>query len=654
MDSFHIGLSGLNAAQNAFGVIGNNIANAATEGYHRQRLDLDPAYASRIGDVLIGGGVDVGEVSRMIDLLLENEILRQHSSLGQISQEVGMLRIVETAFGELKAGNSLNQAIDDFFNSLQDLSAHPSEVVWQSQVVTAAETMANQFRSLEDLLANLDNQIMLEAEHTIQEINNLVNTIGQLNSNIERRELVGGQANNMRDERDQCIVELSKLVSVQIQAREYGVVDVSIAGIPVLTGTSAIELEIGLKDSIDLGVTVAGEFNYYTDIQGGRLGGLLSLKNNIISDIRDDLNTLAGAIIQQVNQYHVQGAGSEGSFTELTGWPMVSEDLVDFNPPVTDGNIYIRVINTSTGAITRTAVPVDASTDSLSSLAAAITAITGLTASVSNSKLHVQADTNYNFDFLPSVLPLPTNSDFTGATSPPTISVSGIYTGSVNQTFTFTVSGTGSVGNDTIQVTVTDGDANVVTTLNVGSGYAAGDIFDVGNGIKIALGIGDLADGNTFEVDAFTETDTSGVVAAVGINTFFSGRNASNMAVCSDISATPGRIATALGADMTDNINAIRLAGLRDQAITDLGSMTPGEFYRRLVTDIGLDLSVKNVRQDNIETIVQNLANQQSEISGVNINDEAAQMLVFEQMFKAVAKYLNTIQSSLATIMELI
>jgi len=654
VDSFNIGISGLNAAQNAFKIIGNNIANAATEGYHRQRLDLDPAYASQIGDVLIGGGVDVGEVSRMIDLLLENEILRQHSSLGQISQEVGMLRMVETAFGELTAGNSLNQAIDDFFNSLQDLSAHPSEVVWQSQVVTAAETMANQFRSLEDLLANLDNQIMLEAEHTIQEINDLVNTIAQLNGNIERQELVGGQSNSLRDERDQCIAELSKLISVQTQAREYGVVDVSIAGIPVLTGTSVIELEIGLKDNIDLGVTVVGEFNYYTDIQGGRLGGLLSLKNNIISDIRDNLNTLAGAIIQQVNQYHVQGAGSEGSFTELTGWPMVSEDLVDFNPPVTDGNIYIRVINTSTGAITRTSVPVDASTDSLSSLAAAITAITGLTASVSNSKLHVQADTNYNFDFLPSVLPLPTNSDFTGATSPPTISVSGIYTGSVNQTFTFTVSGTGSVGNGTIQVTVTDGDANVVTTLNVGSGYAAGDIFDAGNGIKIALGIGDLADGNTFEVDAFTETDTSGVVAAVGINTFFSGRNASNMAVCSDISATPGRIATALGADMTDNINAIRLAGLRDQAITDLGSMTPGEFYRRLVTDIGLDLSVKNVRQNNIETIVQNLANQQSEISGVNINDEAAQMLIFEQMFKAVAKYLNTIQSSLATIMELI
>ena len=82
--------------------------------------------------------------------------------------------------------------------------------------------------------------------------------------------------------------------------------------------------------------------------------------------------------------------------------------------------------------------------------------------------------------------------------------------------------------------------------------------------------------------------------------------------------------------------------------------MTPGEFYRRLVTDIGRELSVKEIRLENIEATVQNLKNQQSEISGVNINDEAAQMLVFEQMFQAMAKYLNTIQKSLSTVMELI
>lgn len=654
MDSFDIGISGLEAAQNAFGIIGNNIANAATDGYHRQRLNLVPAYASQVGSVLIGGGVDVAGISRMVNVLLENEILRQQSSYEQISKEVDILRTVETAFGELSTGGGLNETIDEFFNALQDLASNPNQAVWQNQVLTASETMTNRFRSLDEFLGNLESQITLEAEQTIEEINNLVDTIAELNNNIERQEIEGGQSNNLRDKRDLCITELSQLINVQTQAREYGVVDLSIAGIPVLTGTTAIELEVGFNENIGLGITVAGEFNYYTDIQGGRLGGLLSLKNDIVSNIRDDLNSLAATIIQQVNKYHVQGASSEGSFTQLTGWPMVSEDLIDFNPPVTDGNIYIRVIDTSTGTITRNAVTVDVSTDSLSSLAADITSITGLTASVSDSKLHVQADPGYEFDFLPCVLPLPTDSDFTGTTSPPAVSISGIYTGSENQTFTFTVSGTGSVGNGTLQIAVTDGEANTVTTLNVGSGYAAGDILDVGNGIKIALGIGDLADGNTFEVDAFGESDTSGVLAAVGINTFFSGRNASDIAVCSYISDTTGRIAIAMGPDMTDNTNASRLANLRDQAVSGLDSMTPGEFYRNLVADIGLDLSIRQVRQENIEAIVQNLANQQSEVSGVDINDEAAKMLVFEQMFKAMAKYLNTIQTSLSTIMELL
>ena len=654
MDSFDIGISGLNAAQKAFEVIGNNISNAATDGYHRQRLELVPAYASQVDSVLVGGGVDTVGVTRLVDTLLEKEILRQQSSLGQISQEVDILRTVETAFGELSAGSSLNQAIDNFFNSLQDLSAHPSEVIWQNQVLTAAGTMAGQFRSLDEFISNLDSQIMLEADHTIEEINNLINSIAQLNDDIERQVIAGGQANNLRDERDRCISELSGLISVQTQDREYGVVDVSIGGIPVLTGTSAIELEVGLKENVGMGITVAGESNYYTDIQGGKLGGLLSLKNDIISGVRSELNTLAAAIIQQVNQYHIQGDGSEGSFTELTGSPMVSQNLADFNPPVTDGNIYIRVIDTETGAITRTAVPVDVSEDSLTSLATAISAITGLTASVSDSKLHIQSDPNYQFDFLPAVLPLPTNSDFSGASSPPTISLSGIYTGEENQTLTFTVSGTGSVGNGTLQIIVTDGAGDTVTTLNVGSGYAAGDILNAGNGIRVALGTGDLVDGNTFEADVFADTDTSSVLAATGMNTFFSGKNASDIEVSSDILDSPGRIATALGADLTDNTNTLRLANLRDQAFTDLDSLTPGDYYRQLVTDLGLDLSTRQVRQDNIEAIVQNLSNQQSEISGIDINDEAAQMLVFEQMFKAMAKYLSTLQSSLSTIMELL
>ena len=138
------------------------------------------------------------------------------------------------------------------------------------------------------------------------------------------------------------------------------------------------------------------------------------------------------------------------------------------------------------------------------------------------------------------------------------------------------------------------------------------------------------------------------------MNTFFSGNSAINMAVCSDISATPGRIATYLGADMTDNANALRMAGLKDQPLSSLNNTAPGNFYRGLVAGIGQQVSLKATQRENIEMMLQNLANQQAELSGVNINDEAAQMLVFEQMYQAMAKFLSTIQSSISSLMEVV
>ncbi|MHC4890445.1 MAG: flagellar hook-associated protein FlgK [Planctomycetota bacterium] len=643
---FEIGLSGLDAAQKALDVIGNNLANAATEGYHRQRIELTTAYSSQTGPVLLGGGVEIAGITRMIDNLLEKEILRQQSSLEAVYQEFITMRTVENAFGELSTGNSLSATIDEFFNAMRDLSAHPREVIWQNQAVNAAGAMAGRFRTLGEFLTTLEDQIRLEAERTMDQINALINQIAELNDKIERMEVGGSQANNLRDKRDQYIMELSGFIGVETLSREYGVIDVTAVGIPIVIGASATELEVGLNESNKLGITVAGAYSYNANVQGGRLGGLLSLKNELVADVHDDLDDLASAIIQQINQYHVQGVGSEGSFMGLTGWVMASEDLADFVPPVTDGKIYIRVTNTSTGEITRNEIDIDTSTDSLTSIATDITAITGLTASVSSSKLSISADVNYKFDFLPGILSEPTTSNLT-----PEVSISGIYTGSANQTYTCTVVGNGDVGvASSLQIEVKIG-AVVVKTVNVGSGYAAGDRLDIGDGILISIGTGTLNDTEEFTIEALASSDTSGVLAAVGINTFFYGSSASDIAVCSDIAATPGRVATALGVDMTDNTNALRLAGLRDQAVSSLNAMTPGEFYHRLITDIGQQLSVKQMRQDNIEVMVQNLANQQSEMSGVDINDEAARLLIFEQMFQAMAKYMSTVQSTVEALM---
>lgn len=653
MQDYTIGLSGLAAAQKALVVIGNNIANAATEGYHRQRVNLAPAYSVQVGAEFFGGGVDVAGVTRMIDMLLELEILRQQSSLGQVSREVATLRTIENTFGELSGGGTLSEAIDKFFNALQDLCAHPSETIWQSEVVTAGQNLAGQFRGLGNFLTKLETQITLEAENTVVRINTLINQIAEMNDNIERMEITGGQANNLRDQRDQQIAKLAELIGIETQSREYGVVDVSIGGIPVVAGVCATEIQVGSTETNYLGISPAGAYAYNTNIQGGHLGALLTLKNELIDEVHKELNALADAIIQYVNRYHVQGVGSEGSFTELTGRTMTVDNLADFNQPITDGKIYIRVTNTSTGEVTRHEIDVDVSTDSLTSIAAAISTITGLSASASSSRLQIQAETDYTFDFLPAVLPQPSNSNLTG-TSPPTISVSGIYMGTTNETYTFTAVGAGSVGNGDLRLEVSDIAGNVVTTIQVGAGYAAGDTLNIIDGIRISLSPGDLNAGDTFEIDAFANTDTSGLLAAVGMNTFFSGSGAADMSVCSQIINSPARVATALGAGATDNANALRLTALREEAMDGLNGMTPAEFYRRMVADIGQQISVRQLHQDNIEVVAQNLMNRQSEISGVNINDEAAQLLVFEQMFQAMAKFLSTVQSSIFTMMEII
>jgi len=656
MQNYSIGLAGLSAAQTAMDIIGNNIANAATEGYHRQRVELAPSAYRQGGGVASGAGVDVAGVTRMIDGLLENEIVRQESAYGQVSQELATLSSIETTFGEFAEAGGLNATIDAFFDALRGLAAHPLERVWRNETISTAEALTSEFRRLGSLLTGLEDQIILDAQNTVDSVNALVTQIAELNGKIQTIEINGGEAHNLRDHRDRLISELAQLTAVETQQREYGVVDVSIAGLPVVTGAVAVTVDSGLRPDQSLGVGPAGNEGYDLQVQGGRLGALLTLKNELVEELRTDLDALANGIINQVNRYHVQGLGQEGSFEELTGWVMNDVDLSVADAPITDGTFYLRLTNTATGEVERHAIDVNVSEpapDTLASIAAKIDAIDGLNASVVSSRLHIVADGDYTFDFLPAVLPLPTVTDFTAALAP-SISVSGVYSGDENQTFTFTVAGSGAVGNGDLRLNVTDGNGDVISTLNIGTGYAAGDVIELRSGIKIAVSTGELNDGDSFAVDALATADTSGFLAAAGMNAFFSGSSASEMRVSSDIVDAPDRIATALGSDLTDNNAALRLAAVRDKAVNSLGGMTPGEYYHRMAAHLGQEVALKQSRQDNVEAMIENLKKRRNDISSVNINDEAAQLLIFEKMFQAVARYLTSIQTTMTTLMDIL
>lgn len=339
------------------------------------------------------------------------------------------------------------------------------------------------------------------------------------------------------------------------------------------------------------------------------------------------------------------------------GREMIDQDLADFNPPVTDGKIYIRIIDEATGEITRSSIDVDASADTLSDIASRFDDLTGVNASVISGKLHIAAESGYKFDFIPAVLSEPTTSSLTGTASP---TVSGIYTGAINQTFTATVVGSGQIGlTDGLSLEIRDGSGNLVTRLNVGAGYAAADSqnaqkLEIADGIYVSFNSGTLNDGETFTVEALGNSDTSGLLSATGINTFFLGTDASNITINPNILSDPSRIATSIGPEMNDSKNIIRMAELATQDWDGLENKSPSEYFKGIISLLGQQISLKDMEHSNLTSLLQNLANQQDSVSGVNINDEAAQMLVFERMFQATGKYIQTVKSTMDTVMQLI
>ena len=659
MSGLDIGITGIFAAQKGLEVIGNNIANAATDGFHQQRLNLTPGLTSLQGGFVWGTGVDVAVVVRVIDDLLEKEILQQEGIGNQVAQELSTLRTIENTFSELSSSSSLSKTIDDFFAAVRDLSAHPDEVIWQRQLLTAAEVMTFQFRTLGESLSRIEARLQTEANTLVDQINELSAETAELNNRIRQIEVGQGDANNLRDQRDQRISALSKLIGVTTTNRDLGVVDVSAAGVPIVLGKITTALKVGLVTGTDIGIGAKGTSLFRSRVEGGRIAALINLRNNIVSDIHADLDTLAKTLVDAVNAYHVQGVGSDGAFSSKTGIIVADHTaLTSLSPAVKDGTLYVRVTNTSTGAVTRTAVTIDAD-DTLAAAATAITsAVTNVTATTLNSgnRLKIDAASGYTFDFVPAPLPNPDPSPaptFGSGYASSKVHLSGLFTGSANQTLTFTVSGSGSLGNGTITLAVSDG-SSTIATLNVGSGYVVGTELKLGNGLRVAFDAGTLANADTFAVTALADSDASGLLAATGINTFLFGREAHTIDLRTDIADAPGLIATALGSELADNANALRIAELHDSSQSALNNLSITDYYHSLVTQIGQDVTNKQLRHENTEAVLLNLYNRRDATSGVDINEEAARIMMFQQMFQAMARYMNSVNTTMTTLLALL
>jgi flagellar hook-associated protein FlgK len=359
---------------------------------------------------------------------------------------------------------------------------------------------------------------------------------------------------------------------------------------------------------------------------------------------------------------------------------MSETDVASMVPPVQAGTIYIRVTDAA-GQDCRYAVNVT-SDSTLESVAADIAAIPGLedNTGVNNGRLQIVANTGYTFDFLPGVLSSPTAtvpSPLAGAGSlaseaPPIISVGGIYTGTANETYTCSVTTvppgqTFAIGTGTMELEIRNGSGVVINKVNIGQGYAPGTLngpqeestIVVENGIIINLksngaGPGYLNDGESFTIDAIANSDTSGFLAAAGINCFFSGTGAGSIEMTDYVGQDGRNIAISRGTGLEDNTNAVAIARLGQSALADLGGQSITEYYQQLSVGLGNQISITQMQYDNTDGILQSLEKQQDDISGVDVNDQASLMMLYERMFQGMAQYMNTISKTLETVMTIL
>jgi len=756
--NFSIGLSGLKVAQRAIELAATNIANVGTDGYHRQSVVIRPLETDRVLGVPIGGS-EISQYQRGVDRLLEAELLRQHPQTGQLSQELAALQAVETVFGTLE-DSGLARALERFFGSLRELSADPASHVLREQAAWAAGTLADAFRQAGQALDQLDTQIRLEAQNLMTEANALAEEIGQLNHEIETSTRHGATPNLLADQRDQALSNLAELVDVRTLSNPdgTGTVDVIAWGTALVSKKTVQTMTVGTESSGLIGVGIEGKPGYNTDARGGRIGGLISMKNDLLAEVRTNLDALAAHMMGEINRLHVQGVGTSGSFDALTGVRVPAADaaLETWDLPVTAGPLHVRIVDPAGAGTTVRRIWIDPAADTLKTVAAKLNSLdpAHLSATAVDSRLHVEGIGGYRFDFLPASEAV-VGTQWTG-TSVPT--EGGAYTGAVDQTYTFTAMGSGTVGvdagltvearnaagvlvatldvgntyvagtplavdegltvslaagtlvageqfaveatadpagpgfamvsewsgtaavaltgiydgsvNDRLTVTVQSGgavgiDAGVVlevrngagqliTTFDVGRGYGAGEAVEIYEGLAVSFGAGSLTAGEQFGIDVLADSDPSGFLAAAGINALFTGTGASDMAVRGEILDDPGLLATARGTDGLDNLNVRHMADTEVRTAADLDGSAPGGFLSLVISEVGQKIAIRQARIDAAENVSRQLETQIDAISGVDLNDEATRLMVFERMYQSMAKVLGVQQNMMQTLIELL
>jgi flagellar hook-associated protein 1 FlgK len=587
---FDIARTALATHQYAMDVTGHNIANVNTEGYSRQRVMSTSAGSDLRRGLLIGRGVDPGTVLRTVDPFINDQLMSQESKLAAAEEMEIYLRNLEAYFND-SGETGLSGMIADFWNYWHDLANHPSGSAERTALYEHALSLTEKVREVADQVASMEIELNRSVASGVDRINQIVDQIAQLNVQIVRIE-TNGSANDLRDQRETLLTELSRHIDVKSFEEETGSVTVvSAKGAILVDGNRANRLSMGGEsgDRIIWNGSGTNTMDITDHIAEGKLAGWLETRDEVLAQTRMNLDEFADALIWQVNRCHSQGVGLKlfEPGTSLPGtYDATPDDL---------GNLPLKSLHFGD----RLGFPVD-----------------GMT-------IWIEDRTDSDNPVLASVV----------------IDLSGL-----------------------------DGDATLQDLADTINGrIAASGLSGVSAEV---LGTSLAFKGDSNHTFGFSD-DNSGILAALGINTFFTGTSAAGIGVNPKLADRDYIAAGRIGDDgdyaVSNNENALAMTDLQHASwsITrwscrrvgdDVEGQTTAsleEYYHSLVGDIGIRVAgIARERSFKSELVAQ-VSEMRETISGVSLDEEMANLISLQHAYSAAAKLMATADEMIQELLEL-
>lgn len=316
-------ISGLQTAQSGLNVISNNIANVNTEGYTRKQFQPQSIVLAGFG-----AGVSLGDIVNKVDQNLLRDLRGQKSAVGLLQTQNSYFRRVQDTFGTTQSNSSISNQVNKLQQEFATLTAAPETVSQQLAAVQAGMSVARNLADMSKAIQTLRLNADIEIEQAAQAMNGHLNTIATLNDQIAFNAATSRQTEDLEDKRDVALNKLAELVDIRYFKNANGSITVFTSDGTTLVDSAAVPIshvaltQVGPETNYaggDFNGIFAGVRDITSAVRTGKLKALIEMRDNTLPDMQAQLDELARALKEQVNQVHNRGTSYPSIVNNITG-----------------------------------------------------------------------------------------------------------------------------------------------------------------------------------------------------------------------------------------------------------------------------------------------------------------------------------------------